>query len=1191
MELDYLDTWFPPLGCGTNDGLFSFCWEQWRPSTPPANPVYGPEQAYFDSDSDSGSVGGRSTDESLTGSDLAIFLGATDSDVLEEDDDSAFDLPEGVWPVTFAATQGWWAYETHLPEALGVDPVEYMDWTDEQWANFAENHDVHMAEIGGNGELPVLLMTQAEVIEAFPLLWSVGVDGTGSPQVDTLPPFVVHREYVGNYAGDARYGADVLGYSFRVALYHFATVRWAHAQFGEFFVGRETIFRMATYIAAVYDWWQPDIRTSEEAPGIEGYLVPDWRVANEDGEETVHREIYSRGDVLALMNVPPSMGMIDPVIRLYSTVGSTGLPGINPFFFIVTLEQFAGLGLTINMTQWNAYMHAMNGNGKKPKRPWVPKPDEEPVDSVRADAPPVDPGTDHGIVLDPELFEWHAEVEECEPPHTQSKKKGKQAKRAEKAAFGERKRKVKKTKGRQGLDHRHHSFEESAGQGSSSGRVTLPVQRPVVETHSDGLVLVSNNPNRMDHHRGLQPSVEPMKPDHPYWIGEKRSAAFERHLEAFDLTMPKNRVYGFPVVSWAFKGRSHPNQFPQGTFVLRQEDLKGGFITYLCKPKQVPPVGRPVRDIRVPERPPAPIVPVVIPPPAVPLVPLPPPPPPPPPLQPVPPAVDLIEQRILVAPAAIFDVAANDFDRVLIHAENFFNLNRQHILPGDVQAIDDLLDAITVLGEAAAGAAPVCAGLGLEFLNGRRLELIRELRDRLTRADPTWAPVVNGFRAVPLLPRVPRPRRANVHVLRLPNTEAAARTPFARGRTVKIYLDGTNAPFEKTKGFSEWCNFRRRAMDVEACRKHMVQWIIDSIYDQVDPIFLGRQRFVNNQPGPVDIGDVLHTTIAQIVGLAQQQMNEAHEAFKSWRFDFCIADPRHDWFLDEYWPVWFHDALNKLEVRLVPPRLDRQGQADSYRFKVSQRHYDCCFTRETVMTRQRVINKEDDDGNPGPDEITKDLTVVRRQAVFKYDSAYYRSSFDGENEPERLTGFVTMKHMTARLVVPGATGVSSARYYLYDHKVSNDRTMESCTFTDISVYACNSANGLRGCYDRFSRHCNNLLPGVDYMATSWLFCRNLPQILGVDMCEDFSELPVCFQPLAAVPRNVALAVASIITTRAMGDDLVNTINARVVQELKKEKIYTTTRQLISIQTGLLELFRFEMNRATAERKKFADAVK
>jgi len=246
---------------------------------------------------------------------------------------------------------------------------------------------------------------------------------------------------------------------------------------------------------------------------------------------------------------------------------------------------------------------------------------------------------------------------------------------------------------------------------------------------------------------------------------------------------------------------------------------------------------------------------------------------------------------------------------------------------------------------------------------------------------------------------------------------------------------------------------------------------------------------------------------------------------------------------------------------------------------------------ETVMTRQRVINKDDDDGNPGPDEITKDLTVIRRQAVFKYDSAYYRSNFDGESEPERLTGFVTMKHMTARLVVPGATGVSSARYYLYDHKVSNDRTMESCTFTDISAYACNSANRLRGCYDKFARHCNNLLPGVDYMATSWLFCRDLPQILGVDMCEDFSELPVCYQPMAAVPRNVALAVASIITTRAMSDDLVNTINARVVQELKKEKIYTTTRQLISIQTGLLELFRFELNRAGVDRKRFVDGGK
>ena len=56
---------------------------------------------------------------------------------------------------------------------------------------------------------------------------------------------------------------------------------------------------------------------------------------------------------------------------------------------------------------------------------------------------------------------------------------------------------------------------------------------------------------------------------------------------------------------------------------------------------------------------------------------------------------------------------------------------------------------------------------------------------------------------------------------------------------VNIVLRGADAPFEATKGFFEWLNFRRRATSYEANRETMAKFIRRSIEQQVDPLWFG----------------------------------------------------------------------------------------------------------------------------------------------------------------------------------------------------------------------------------------------------------------------------------------------------------------------------------------------------------------
>jgi hypothetical protein len=132
---------------------------------------------------------------------------------------------------------------------------------------------------------------------------------------------------------------------------------------------------------------------------------------------------------------------------------------------------------------------------------------------------------------------------------------------------------------------------------------------------------------------------------------------------------------------------------------------------------------------------------------------------------------------------------------------------------------------------------------------------------------------------------------------------------------------------------------------------------------------------------------------------------------------------------------------------------------------------------------------------------------------------------------------------------------------------------ECVDFRDMTLDTIRASNFLRNAFDAVGSIVNATIPGVSYACHQWLFRRGIPAQVSEDACEDFSGLPWEVQPKVPVPRRVTLAAAAVMTARPWEEDLRDTVNSRILQELKKENIFPCASEVCIVQVAIIELMR------------------
>jgi hypothetical protein len=320
---------------------------------------------------------------------------------------------------------------------------------------------------------------------------------------------------------------------------------------------------------------------------------------------------------------------------------------------------------------------------------------------------------------------------------------------------------------------------------------------------------------------------------------------------------------------------------------------------------------------------------------------------------------------------------------------------------------------------------------------------------------------------------------------------------------------------------------------------------------------------------------------------AQAFVASCRRSFRTWKFHFYLSDPQHDWFVDDKWPCWFTDALDRLSVRMLPTRgTIRDGGRVPLRFTVSQKFFDCHYGRSVEESERVLVVDEDGVGKSTKTDLTENMC-----AVYKTNGAYYshkHSRVGGCITPDmRLSGYVTMKRVRARFLVPmgdysGNQGVDFTRHYQTNWSRDfvrpnlprlQPQAYETVKFSDMTLDTIRARSAIRDGIDYIAGLMNDHVAACNNLGVSWLFVTAVPMLEGAGQCEDFSQLPYHLQPRVPIPRQITTAVAAVVTTRSWEIGMRDTLNSRLIQELKKENIFLPAEELLRVQAAVAELMR------------------